>query len=194
MTKKQMLTNATTIIGTGFLVFILVWMYINGYFTSPEKLQDLLKGFGLLAPLLFIAIQIIQVIIPIIPGGVSSAIGVLAFGPFWGFLYNYAGLVLGSIAAFLLVRKYGKNFILKFADEAQYNKYIGWLDKGNKFTIFFASAIFLPCAPDDLLCMIAGLTNMKFITFFIIILLGKPLALIAYSMGLSSAMQWLFGR
>ena len=31
----------------------------------------------------------------------------------------------------------------------------------NKFDTFFMLAIFLPCAPDDLLCMLAGLTHMS---------------------------------
>ena len=33
--------------------------------------------------------------------------GVLIFGPVWGFIYNYAGICAGSLAAFFLSRKYG---------------------------------------------------------------------------------------
>lgn len=50
-------------------------------------------------------------------------------------------------------------------------------------------AIFLPCAPDDLLCMLAGLTHMSLKKFVLIILLGKPLSLIAYSYGLMQLFQ-----
>ena len=50
-------------------------------------------------------------------------------------------------------------------------------------------AIFLPCAPDDLLCMLAGLTHMSLKKFVWIILLGKPLSLIAYSYGLTQLFQ-----
>lgn len=183
----------STYIGTALLVGLLVWFWSQGYFSNPQALQMLFRQAGFIGPLLFIVLQIVQVIIPIIPGGLTSAIGVMAFGPFWGFIYNYSGLVLGSILAFWLVRQYGRPFIQKITDPQTYDKYIGWLDKGSKFDLFFAIAIFLPCAPDDLLCMIAGLTKMSWKRFVTIILLGKPMALIAYSMGLTSLMQFIAG-
>lgn len=42
-----------------------------------------------------------------------------------------------------------------------YNKYVGWLDNQNRFEKLFALAIFLPVAPDDALCLMAGLTNIS---------------------------------
>lgn len=175
------------------MLLLLAWFWSRGYITNPVALQSLLKQAGWIGPLLFMLLQVVQVVIPVIPGGVSSAIGVLAFGPVWGFVYNYLGLTAGSILAFWLVRQYGRPFIQKITKPETYDKYIGWLDKGNKFDWFFAAAIFLPCAPDDILCMIAGLTKMSYRRFVTIILLGKPLALIAYSMGLTSLLQYVAG-
>lgn len=82
-----------------------------------------------------------------------------------------------------------KPLFLKYVIKKTYDKYIGWLDKGKKFDRFFAAAIFFPCAPDDILCMIAGLTSMTLKKFSMIIILGKPLALIAYSFGLSEVLK-----
>ena len=189
MTDTKRIFQVTTILGTLFLIGLILYFLSQGYFTDSTKLQALLNQTGIFAPLLFILLQIFQVIIPIIPGGASSALGIVAFGPIWGFVYNYAGLVIGSILAFLLVKKYGKTFILKVCDQKTYDKYIGWLDKGKKFDRFFAAAIFFPCAPDDILCMIDGLTSMTFKKFSMIIILGKPLALIAYSFGLSEILK-----
>ena len=189
MTDTKRIFQVTTILGTLFLIGLIFYFLSQGYFTDSTKLQALLNQTGIFAPLLFILLQIFQVIIPIIPGGASSALGIVAFGPIWGFVYNYAGLVIGSILAFLLVKRYGKTFILKVCDQKTYDKYIGWLDKGKKFDRFFAAAIFFPCAPDDILCMIAGLTSMTLKKFSMIIILGKPLALIAYSFGLSEVLK-----
>ena len=189
MTDTKRIFQVTTILGTLFLIGLIFYFLSQGYFTDSTKLQTLLNQTGIFAPLLFILLQIFQVIIPIIPGGASSALGIVAFGPIWGFVYNYAGLVIGSILAFLLVKRYGKTFILKVCDQKTYDKYIGWLDKGKKFDRFFAAAIFFPCAPDDILCMIAGLTSMTLKKFSMIIILGKPLALIAYSFGLSEILK-----
>ena len=61
------------------LILICVYFFSQGYFTNPQLLQATLSKAGILAPLLFILLQIIQVIIPIIPGGASSALGITAF-------------------------------------------------------------------------------------------------------------------
>lgn len=186
-TKKiaQYLTILTTIALFGLLFYF----FNQGYFSDPDKLQKILAQTGFFAPVLFILLQIFQVIVPIIPGGVSSALGVIAFGPIFGFIYNYAGLVIGSILSFILVKRYGKTFILKVCKRSTYEKYVGWLNKGKKFNYFFAAAIFFPGMPDDILCMIAGLTDMTLKKFCTIIILGKPLALIAYSYGLSEILK-----
>lgn len=116
MTDTKRIFQVTTILGTLFLIGLILYFLSQGYFTDSTKLQALLNQTGIFAPLLFILLQIFQVIIPIIPGGASSALGIVAFGPIWGFVYNYAGLVIGSILAFLLVKRYGKTFILKVCD------------------------------------------------------------------------------
>lgn len=187
MTNKQI--QSLTNIGFILLAGTCIYFFSQGYFTNPQRLQYTLSRAGFLAPLLFISLQIFQVVIPIIPGGATSAIGVVAFGGLQGFLYNYIGICIGSICAFLLARKYGKAFILKLCKKKDYDKYMHYTKNQKKFDIFFALAIFFPCAPDDLLCMLAGLTNMTLKKFIWIILLGKPLALVVYSYGLTQLFQ-----
>lgn len=131
----------------------------------------------------FILIQIVQVVIPIIPGGVSCLGGVLLFGPLWGFIYNYLGICIGSACAFQISRRLGMKAVEKAADGQKYGKYLKWMENGT-FDKWFALAIFFPAAPDDLLCFLAGVTSMSFRKFLLIILLGKPLSIAAYSLGL----------
>ena len=109
----------------------------------------------------------------------------------WGFVYNYIGISIGSILAFLLSKQYGRPFVRNIIGEKNYDKYIGWLSKGNGFDKAFAVAIFLPVAPDDLLCYIAGLTKMTLKKFTAIILLGKPGSILLYSLGLTGIMEVL---
>ena len=184
-------TRWATIIGTILLCFGVFYLGQNHYLTDPEKMQILLREMGMLAPVVFMMIQIIQVIIPVIPGGVSSGFGVLVFGPVAGFIYNYIGLLIGSYLAFQIVKRYGKSFILKVTDQKTYDKYIGWLDQGRKFEIFFSIAILLPGFPDDLLCMIAGLTNMSMKKYMLINILCKPVGLFFYSYGIKELMSYI---
>ena len=106
------------------MILICVYFFSQGYFTNPQLLQATLSKAGILAHLLFILLQIIQVIIPIIPGGASSALGITAFGAVNGFIYNYIGICIGSICIFLLVRKYGHRIILKLCKKKDYDKYM----------------------------------------------------------------------
>ena len=185
--------NSFTVVGFLLVGAMMFYGWQMGIFNSPENLQTFLTGFGLAAPFLFLLIQAVQVIVPILPGSMGCVVGVLAFGPWMGFFYNYIGICAGSFAAFWLARHYGRAFVKAVTKKKQYEKYVGWLDKGDKFDLFFAVAIFLPVAPDDLLCYLAGLTKMKLKRFIWIILLGKPLALWLYSMGVTSILTWILG-
>lgn len=195
--KFKRIINIISIVGTIMVCIFFYFALKEQIFTSEEKMQLLLKKSGYFAPAIFVIIQIVQVVIPIIPGGISQGVGVLIFGPWWGFVYNYIGIVLGSIIAFLIARKYGLSLINKMFKKELVDKYIGWLNKGKKFEAFFALAIFLPVAPDDFLCYFAGVTNISVKKFVAIIILLKPFTISAYSMILVSAsnvLLKLFGQ
>ena len=180
---RRIVNIVTVVCMTGLILFVIYGWRI-GLFTDRQLMSRMVRESGIWSPLFFVMIQMVQVVIPIIPGGISCAVGVLIFGPWFGLLYNYIGIVLGSMINFRLARHYGQCFVKLFVKETTYNKYITWLDKGEKFDKFFAMAIFLPCAPDDVLCMIAGLTKMSWRRFSAIILLGKPMSIALYSMAL----------
>lgn len=171
------------------LIFVIYGLKTN-LFTSQSVLEAFLNIFGIWAPIIFILFQAIQVVFPILPGGIGLLGGVLIFGPFDGFLYNYIGICLGSIAAFLLAKHYGTHIIESLFSPKLKEKYMKWADN-KKFPKLFTLAIFMPVAPDDFLCYLAGTTNMSLGRFATIILLGKPMAIAAYSFGLNVALQHL---
>ncbi len=171
---------------TGWILFAVgvVWAWGAGLFTDTEKLQALLEKSGILAPLLFVIVQAVQVVIPIMPGAIGCVFGVVFFGALWGFVFNYIGICIGSVCAFLLARKYGMMFVQNMTGSKFYNKYQHFLEKENQFEKMFALLIFLPVAPDDFLCYLAGVSRMRLTRFTTIILLGKPAAILMYSTGL----------
>ncbi|HFP7959650.1 TPA: TVP38/TMEM64 family protein, partial [Enterococcus faecium] len=187
------LINFISIIGLGLSIALTIYFINLGVFKDLNALRGLVGDSIILGPIIFVFIQILQVVIPIIPGGISTAAGVLIFGPYAGFIYNYIGICIGSIIIFLLGRRYGKPFILSMISDKTYNKYIGWLDNQNRFEKLFALAIFLPVAPDDALCLMAGLTNMSVKRYTLIILIAKPLSIFLYSMALIYGGQYLSG-
>lgn len=178
--KSKLILNILTIIGIVAVIFFIYFAVKERWFLDNEILLTKIKSFGLLAPLCFILIEIVQVVLPVIPGGASCLVGVMAFGAVGGFIYNYVGLVLGSICSFLLSRKFGMSIINKLFKEKDIKKA---LDKINnsKYDLIFFLIILLPGLPDDLFCYISGITKMSLKKFTLIILIGKPLTLLVYS-------------
>ncbi len=181
---SRKIINCISIVGIIATIAVTIYFIRLGVFKDVDALRGLVGDSVILGPILFMLIQIIQVVIPIIPGGISCAAGVLIFGPFAGFIYNYVGIAIGSVIIFLLGRQYGKPFILSLVSDKTYNKYIGWLDNEKRFERLFALAIFLPIAPDDALCLMAGLTKMSLKKFTLIIILAKPISIFLYSLAL----------
>ncbi|EOL44206.1 hypothetical protein I580_01061 [Enterococcus caccae ATCC BAA-1240] len=181
---SRKIINCISIVGIIATIAVTIYFVRLGVFEDINALRGLVGDSVILGPILFMLIQIIQVVIPIIPGGISCAAGVLIFGPFAGFIYNYVGIAIGSVIIFLLGRQYGKPFILSLVSDKTYNKYISWLDNEKRFERLFALAIFLPIAPDDALCLMAGLTKMSLKKFTLIIILAKPVSIFLYSLAL----------
>lgn len=65
-----------------------------------------------------------QCVVPIIPGGFGCVIGVVLFGPVFGFIYNYISIAIGSTINFLLAKQYRKEFVLKIISQKNYDKYV----------------------------------------------------------------------
>lgn len=183
--------NSSFIISILFIGILLIACMQNDLFTSEQQLQSLIEQAGIFAPIVFIIIQVVQVVFPVFPGGVSCVIGVAVFGPLYGFIYNYIGVLIGSSINFLLAKRYGKSFILKIISEETYNKYEHWLYQGKKVEWMFGMAILFPCAPDDIICLLAGLTPMSFNKFLAIMVFGKPASLLGYSIGLPVVMNFI---
>ena len=60
---------------------------------------------------MFMFYQIIQVVIPLIPGGFSVGIGMLMFGLGWGLILNVVPIVVGSMINFYLSKRFGWKII-----------------------------------------------------------------------------------
>lgn len=177
--------KAVSIVGLLACVAFSIWGFASGLFTSQEAMKQAVSAFDPLAGPAFTLIQAAQVVIPIIPGGLGCLAGVVLFGPVQGFIYNYIGICLGSMAAFALARAFGRKLLIGLFGPGRIERYDKWTGSRNRFAKFFALAIVLPVAPDDFLCYLAGTTKLSWRCFSAIILLCKPPAILAYSLILS---------
>ena len=188
MTKERKIVQAISLTGLVACIIFAIWGWKSGVLTSQEQLEALVRSCGAAGILLFVLFQAVHVVVPVLPGGLGCLAGVLLFGPLWGFVYNYVGICLGSLVVFAVARNCGKPLLSMLFSEKTIAKYSSWAEEKNRFARLFALAIFLPVAPDDFLCYLAGTTDMSWRRYTTIILLGKPFAIALYSLGLT--MLW----
>lgn len=139
---------------------------VIGYFvTQPyhylmydiEALRSFINSFGVLAPLVLIALQVSQVLIAPVPGPVVGAAAGYAFGVFWGTIYGFIGLAIGSTVAILFAKRYGRPFVEDILADETMDKF-DYLASEHGFLPFLLLFL-LPGFPDDAICFIAGLTE-----------------------------------
>jgi len=156
----------------GFMALLLLAAYpLIPLFTQPEKLREIIEGFGVFAPVVFAFLVAAQVFFAPIPGQVAGAAGGYLFGTVLGTLYSMLGLIIGSSLAFLLAKKLGEPLVEKFVDPTTLKKFNSIVEKRGMITLFFL--YLLPAIPDDALCYIAGLTKMNFRAFLAVSTLGR---------------------
>jgi uncharacterized membrane protein YdjX (TVP38/TMEM64 family) len=142
-------------------------------FVSRKKLIGFINSFGNLSVVIFIILQIFQVIIAPIPGEVTGFIGGYLYGPFLGTLYSTIGLTIGSLLAFGLARWLGMPFVEKVINGEIIRKYDYFMEHRGILVTFILFLI--PGFPKDALSYIVGLSHMKTTTFMIICTAGRLL-------------------
>ncbi len=189
--RFERISHWVTVVGLLVTVGLVVAGFVSGTFASVGALRDFVEQFGLWAPAVFTVIQATQCVFPVIPGAAGVVAGPILFGPVLGTICNYIGQSIGSFAAFLIARRLGRPLVETRLKSARSRRYLAWLEHPH-YIRYFAAAIVLPVAPDDLLCYLTGLTQMRKRTFMLIILLGKPWSIMAYSFGWIAILNYLF--
>ena len=182
--KEIIVKNILTILLVVLLIISGVFMvhgYINGSFNSIQTFREYVGMYGVFGPIVLGLIQMLQVIVPVMPGMIGCAAGAGLFGAAAGFWCNYISISLGSIIAFFLAKWLGMSLVKLMFSEEKYHSCVAWVEKKKCFTWLLFLSILLPLAPDDFLCYFSGLLGMGTRKFVWIILLAKPWCILAYS-------------
>src|SRR5438093_3284971 len=96
------------------LLVVVIWLvvlddpvirFLIRLYQDKKFLKDTVRSWGWMAPLVFIAIQALQVIISPIPGEITGPVGGALFGTWLGLLYSTIGLTAGTLFCFWVGRK-----------------------------------------------------------------------------------------
>ncbi len=137
---------------------------------TPETIRAAVLQLGVLAPLGMIFLEWLQVVAAPIPPVTMVASG-YTFGMFPGGLYSWIGMSLGSLTAMLLGRRFGRPVVEKVVSEDHMEKFYHLTEKHG--LIVFTVIFILPGFPDDVVCYLAGLTDLDMKKLFLSASLGR---------------------
>lgn len=185
-TKVLLLTAGVLTLITGS--YLLTRQYAPFLF-EVESLRRWLDNFGVFAPLVFILLQAVQVIVAPIPGQVAAVVAGYLFGGVWGTIYSLIGVMLGSAIAFTLSKHYGRPAVEQLLDDDLIDSFDGFAEEAGLFGIFVF--VIIPGLPDDVVCFLAGLTPLRLVPFLLVLLAGRfP----AYALANYAGGQFASGR
>ena len=164
-------------IGIIAAVPLLIWFSRTYLDFKVEEIRDWILSFGILAPIVYMIIYTIRPLI-FFPASVLSIAGGLAFGSLFGTIYTVIGATCGAVLSFVIARKLGKTIANK-----------DWLGKGRTlqkqlekngffYVLFFR---FVPLFNFDLISYSAGLSKVRFLSFFLGTLIGIIPGTFAYN-------------
>jgi uncharacterized membrane protein YdjX (TVP38/TMEM64 family) len=160
-----------------------LWDQLLGYYdvvTDREWVRETVTSAGWAATLVFIGLQIGQVLFAPIPGELTGFMGGYMFGALYGFLLSSFGLTLGSMINFGIGHFLGERVVRKLVRCETFEKYNQMVQYKGILVIFIFFLI--PGFPKDYLCMFLGLTTLPARVFFVLSTVGRLPGTLALSL------------
>lgn len=157
------------------IYFVLVWTGLWENINSVEKIRQLILSLGFWGRLTFVFLQFLQVTFIPIPSTITTLAGVLVYGPLQSAFLSLSGILLGSVLAFWMGRQFGRKLVVFMVGQETCDKWRKFLTNA-KYS--FVIMMFLPIFPDDILCLVAGLTDMSWAFFVVTNLISRPIGIL----------------
>lgn len=171
--KKQSLKIVVNIILIVIFIVLLIYIslkyspFIMEMIRNPNMLRTRLATYGNKSIFVFLAIQVMQVVIPAIPGEIVQFAGGYIYGTIFGALYSSIGILFGSIISFYISRILGYTLVKLIISENNMKK-LEYLTHTSKSEVATFILFLIPGMPKDIMTYLAGLTPINPSSFFIL--------------------------
>jgi uncharacterized membrane protein YdjX (TVP38/TMEM64 family) len=158
------------------LIAILLFIFRDelwGLFKDREAIRAWIEGRGILGPLAFMALQLIQVVIFVIPGEFVQIAGGYVFGLWLGTLYSILGIALGSVVNFYAGRLLGRPFVESIIASEKIAKIEAVTGSGKGAAGFFLLYAIPGLPIKDALTYVAGMSRMSLPLFLAVTMGGR---------------------
>jgi len=139
--------------------------------TDRARIQEFVASFGTGAPLVFMSIQVLQVIFAPLPGEITGFVGGFLFGAYAGCFYSTIALGIGSWLNFVIGRYLGKRWVRRVVSAEKMEKY-DHLIRHQGLLVVLVFFLF-PGFPKDYLCLCLGVSTIPMRVFVPMATLGR---------------------
>jgi uncharacterized membrane protein YdjX (TVP38/TMEM64 family) len=146
---------------------------MNAYrwISDRDQVEQFVAGFGRGAPLAFMTLQVLQVVLAPVPGEATGFIGGYIFGTAGGFIYSSLALAAGSWINFAIGRYVGRRYVRRWIPTDKLARFDHLL-KRQGIIVLLILFIF-PGFPKDYLCLFLGITAIPLKAFLLIASVGR---------------------
>ncbi|WP_264230090.1 TVP38/TMEM64 family protein [Acholeplasma laidlawii] len=182
--KKILITSIILVAIVGIFILLYFLLGLNKYFTDADFIKEKIESYGNLGKFVYILINLLQTTIIPVTNIPTIFAGTYVYGPFEGATLAIIGVLIGSVISFYVGRIFGTKLLRWILGDKELDKYLDMM-KGREKVVFFLTML-LPGFPDDIICMVAGITPMRFRFFSITLLITRtiPIYLTAYGASL----------
>jgi len=161
------------------------------FLSDRAAVEAFIASFGLWAPLIFMALQVLQVIFAPVPGEATGFIGGYLFGTAWGFLYSSLALTAGSGINFAIGRFLGKHYVRRLIPAEKLARFDSLLKHQGLIVVFWLFV--LPGFPKDYLSLFLGISSLPWKVFLILAAVGRMPGTLLLSLQGAAVYERMYG-
>lgn len=132
---------------------------------NRSELQSWIEGFGFWGPLLIVTLMLAQTLLAFIPSLLVMVVAVLAYGPWWGGLLAWGGLLLAATLAYSIGRALGPVTVDRLIGHEAEEKLEGYVERYGSWGVI--AARISPALSTDAVSYVAGILRMRFLRFIV---------------------------
>lgn len=139
---------------------------------NPENFRNFIKSKGIAGPLIFIGIQMLQVIFAFIPGEIVEVGAGYAFGAWYGLALCLIGVFISTVIIYYSTNTFAKKLTQSILKSEKISK-LKFLDNPRKLETILFLLFFVPGTPKDIITYFASLTKINKKIFFLIAVFAR---------------------
>ncbi len=183
--RQKQIKRALTIVKFAVLIFIIIGIPLLIYLSNPgiidhfkslDSVNAMLDQYKAGSVFVYIGVQIFQIVVSIIPGQAIQFAAGYAFNFWLAYLFSIIGIGLGTLLTFYIAKFLGTDFVHMVFGEERIQRYVHRLNSKKAVIIIFILFL-IPGVPKDMITYAAGVSEMRFLPFLVINLVGRTPAL-----------------